>query len=230
SPTPARASGPDRHAEESDRGRPPPPLRRRGAAPPGAASRAPARVAPRHDQVTEPTNDEAPHEGLAGGQAPAVSPRVRPHPRHRSCMPSLRRPHRRDDVDVPMVRHRVSKASGRDELSRELPALPAWDEARLEVLSLVLRPRLRSAYEARLPGSPIPASLLVSGLLSQAAHGLHALLPVVPPQGATRLEGSRNIGALHLLRLGLSRRLLDLVPMVRPQKGRTVKKDPHAGI
>ena len=84
-------------------------------------------------------------------------------------------------------------------------------------------PGFEDVSERALHRSPLRGPLPQFQVRSQGPHAVHALLPVVPHEGAAGMENRRQQRHVPQVRLGRAARFLDALPVVR---GRTYIADP----
>jgi len=94
-----------------------------------------------------------------------------------------------------------------------VPALPAWGEARLALLPLVLWAGLRSGDAAAFRGQALQQQMPQSEM-PRLPDAVHALLSLVPSQDQTSLEAPRQHDALLALSLGRRHEFLAPLPVV----------------
>jgi len=95
----------------------------------------------------------------------------------------------------------------------ELPALRARRKERLGLLPVVLRPGIRGRDDPPIPGQTLHGSMLESAMQG-TAHAIHALLPVVSPEGQEALETGGEPAQLQGVQVGYSPGILELLRLV----------------
>ena len=98
-------------------------------------------------------------------------------------LPALRGPGVRGDDRLPLVRGSPRDPRRHDTFPSAMPALPSGTEAGLDLLSLVLRGRIRRADGSPVHRHSLHCPVLQYGLFAAAADAIHAVLPLVPTKG-----------------------------------------------
>ena len=80
---------------------------------------------------------------------------------------------------------------------------------------MVLWPGLRKPRQPHLLGPALLRALWQSVVLPKGLDALHALLPLVPAQGAPELENPRSKERVPKMPMGSLARLLAMLPVVR---------------
>ncbi len=196
--------------QEGHTARPEKALSRRGADAGGL--RTPALACTAAETVPEPQRI-AQRFVVASTAVAAVPAAVPRRARDGSHVPALRGPGRGEHAVLPLVRVRPSVPRLRVVDAVHLSSLRARSEEGLGLLRLVLRAGLRAGDQSPLCGQALHGPLQQQAL-PRRADAVHALLPLVPHEGAPRLETAGQPPQLQGLRLGHRPRILELLCLV----------------
>ena len=127
----------------------------------------------------------------------------------------MRRPHRRADAKLSLVRCQACQIRRAYLFSQKMPPLRPGHEEGLAVLRLVLRPRSRFRRFKRLFRCSLCRPLQQQELRPPGPDAIHALLPLVQDQGQASLEDAGYRPQMHSVQLGDSQGLLDTLSVVR---------------
>jgi hypothetical protein len=103
-------------------------------------------------------------------------------------------------------------------------AVQSRDEAGLGVLSLVLWAGVRAVFVAAIFRQAVHRTVPESQVQPKALDAVHAVLSLVPAEGATEMEGSRVGAHVWTLWLGRGFRVLVSMPLVLQASWRTMRK------